>query len=88
MELRRPDSCSTITARLGTGKDAFEHAESGEERFRVKWSAKDGIVEDEILACSQLHRIEARLTHPLVRKLQARFARVSILAIQRSSLDR
>jgi len=56
------------------------HAERGEERFTVEWRADDSVWFD-ILAFSK-PRLPALLARPLARKLQKRFARDAMIAMQ------
>lgn len=58
------------------------HAESGEERFQVEWNRGDGAVWYDVLAVSRPRSIPARLGRPLVRRLQLRFARDQLRAMQ------
>lgn len=57
------------------------HAEQGEERFMVEWLADDSVWYD-IYAFSRPRHPLARLTQPLVRTLQRRFARDSLAAMK------
>ncbi|MGQ0636200.1 MAG: DUF1990 family protein [Planctomycetaceae bacterium] len=59
------------------------HAESGEERFLIEWCGRDDSVWYDILAYSRPRHWLARLGYPLVRNLQARFARESAARMQR-----
>jgi len=58
-----------------------EHAESGEERFLVKWREDDSVWYD-LLAMSRERHLLARLGYPLSRALQAKFRRDSGAAMQ------
>jgi uncharacterized protein (UPF0548 family) len=60
------------------------HAESGEERFTVEWRAADGAVWYDILAFSRPQQLLARLSYPLARRLQRRFAKDSAAAMRRA----
>ncbi len=60
-----------------------EHAESGEERFRVEWNPDEDSVWYDILAFSRPNQLLPRLGYPLVRRLQKRFARDSAAAMVR-----
>jgi uncharacterized protein (UPF0548 family) len=60
-----------------------EHAESGEERFTVRWTQADDEVWYNVLAFSRPHQLLARLGYPLARRLQKRFARDSAAAMLR-----
>lgn len=57
------------------------HAEQGEERFTLEWLADDTVWYD-IYAFSRPRHPLARLTQPLVRTLQKRFARDSLAAMK------
>lgn len=59
-----------------------EHAESGEESFTVEWDRESGVVSYAVLAFSRPNHPLARLGRPVVRRLQARFARDSQWAMQ------
>lgn len=61
-----------------------DHAEQGEERFSVDWSAQDDSVWYNILAFSRPRRWQARIAMPLSRKLQKKFARNSLAAMCQS----
>jgi len=54
-----------------------DHAECGEERFSVEWSAEDDKVFYRILAFSKPKQWQARVARPLARMLQKRFVRES-----------
>ncbi len=54
-----------------------DHAEEGEERFTVEWHGDDDSIWYDILAFSRPHHPLVRLTFPLARRLQKRFARDS-----------
>ncbi len=56
-----------------------DHVECGEERFLIEWLADDSVWYD-ILAFSRPRHPLVRLSSPLARLLQKRFARESILA--------
>jgi uncharacterized protein (UPF0548 family) len=58
-----------------------DHAECGEERFSVEWQPDDSVW-FHILAFSKPRSL-ARLGAPLARRLQKRFAREAMAAIQR-----
>ena len=58
-----------------------DHAEQGEERFSVEWSADDGSVFYDILAFSRPRQWQARVARPLSRALQRKFARDSKAAM-------
>jgi uncharacterized protein (UPF0548 family) len=58
-----------------------EHAETGEERFTVRWSAEDDSVWYEILAISKPRHFLAMLGYPFSRSLQRRFGRDSVAAM-------
>lgn len=61
-----------------------DHAESGEELFLVTRDA-GGTVTYELRADSRPHQWPARLGYPWVRRLQKRFARCSLQAMQRAT---
>lgn len=61
-----------------------DHAECGEERFTVEWHADDSVWYD-IYAFSRPHHLIVRLTFPLARMLQKRFARNSLAAMVMAS---
>lgn len=60
------------------------HAESGEETFRVRFRPETGEVAYEIRAVSRPRAMLARLGHPLVRSLQEGFRRDSTTAMMRA----
>ena len=60
-----------------------DHAESGEERFSVRWS-EDDQVRYEITAYSRPRHWLARLGSPVARRLQRRFGDASLDAMRRS----
>ncbi len=62
-----------------------DHAEQGEERFSIEWTAEDDSVHYDILAFSKPRQPAARIAHPLARKLQRRFAHDSMAAMVRAS---
>jgi uncharacterized protein (UPF0548 family) len=66
----------------GTLKD---HAEQGEERFSIEWSAEDDTVWYDILAFSRPRQWQARIARPAARLLQKRFARDSMAAMKAGS---
>jgi uncharacterized protein (UPF0548 family) len=57
------------------------HVESGEERFLIEWLEDDSVWYD-ILAFSRPRHPLIRLSSPLARMLQKRFARESLLKVQ------
>lgn len=59
------------------------HVEMGEERFLAVWNRSDDVVRYDLLAVSRPNHWAARLTYPLARRLQRRFARESIHAVRR-----
>jgi len=61
-----------------------EHAESGQEQFKVEWQLDDDSVWYDILAYSRPNAILARLGYPIARMLQKRFARDSMEAMRRA----
>jgi len=58
-----------------------EHAESGEEKFTVRWDQTDDSVWYDVLAFSKPNHALARIGYPLTRILQKRFARDSMAAL-------
>jgi uncharacterized protein (UPF0548 family) len=64
-----------------------EHAESGEERFTLEWHEADDAVWYDILAFSRPQQLLPRLGYPFTRKLQRRFARDSVAAMQRGVVE-
>lgn len=61
-----------------------DHPERGEERFLVEWNRADDTVYYHLLAVSQPRHWLVRLGHPYTRWQQARFRRLSGLAMQRA----
>ena len=61
----------------------WDHAEQGEERFTVEYHSADNSVWYDLLAFSRPRRI-ARLGYPISRRLQKRFARESLQAMERA----
>lgn len=61
-----------------------DHAESGEERFTIQWDQNDNSVWYDILAFSRANHPLARIAYPLTRRLQKRFARESVTAMQQA----
>jgi uncharacterized protein (UPF0548 family) len=59
-----------------------DHAEQGEERFSIEWSAEDDSVWYDILAFSRPRQWQARIARPLSRLFQKRFARDSMAAMK------
>jgi uncharacterized protein (UPF0548 family) len=59
------------------------HAESGEEKFTVRWDESDDSVWYEILTLSKPNHPLARIGYPISRILQKRFARDSMVRMQR-----
>lgn len=57
------------------------HAEKGEERFTIEWDRENGAVFYNVLAFSQPAHPLARLGAPFARRLQNRFARDSVRAM-------
>jgi uncharacterized protein (UPF0548 family) len=60
-----------------------DHAERGEERFRVEWHS-DGRVWYDLFAFSRPRHPLARLAYPLARRLQRRFQAESKAAMRRA----
>ncbi len=61
-----------------------DHVEQGEERFMIEWQREDDSVWYDILAFSRPRHPLAKLTLPIVRHLQSRFARDSLAAMRRA----
>lgn len=59
-----------------------DHLARGEERFLVEWHRQDDSVWYDILAFSRPNQFLSRLGHPIVRRLQKRFARGSLAAMR------
>jgi uncharacterized protein (UPF0548 family) len=57
-----------------------DHAERGEERFRIEWRDDDSVWYD-LRAVSRPRHWLARLGYPIVRRLQRTFARDSLAAL-------
>lgn len=57
------------------------HAERGEERFTIEWDRETGAVFYSVLAFSRPAHPLARVGRPLARRLQKRFARDSVRAM-------
>lgn len=60
-----------------------DHVECGEERFMIEWLPDDSVWYD-ILAFSKPRHPLVRLSFPLARLLQKRFARESLLRVKKS----
>lgn len=60
------------------------HSERGEERFRVEWRRDDDSVWFDLLSFAAAHHWLVRLTVPLMRMLQRRFAREAGEALRRA----
>jgi uncharacterized protein (UPF0548 family) len=60
-----------------------EHAEAGEERFRVDWHKKDGSVYYDLMAFSRPAHVLSKVGYPVVRGLQKRFAKESMASMAR-----
>ncbi|MFN0122156.1 MAG: DUF1990 family protein [Blastocatellia bacterium] len=58
------------------------HVERGEERFLIEWNQADDSVWYDLWSFSQPARWFTRLGYPLARRLQRRFARDSMTAMQ------
>ena len=61
-----------------------EHGERGEERFTVEWLREDDSVFYDLYAFSRPNYLIAKLGNPLSRRLQCRFARDSLQAMDRA----
>jgi uncharacterized protein (UPF0548 family) len=83
------NACRVVYVREDARKYSFaygtlqDHAEQGEERFSVEWSAQDDSVSYDILAFSRPRQWQAKLARPLSRTLQRKFARDSMAAMKR-----
>jgi uncharacterized protein (UPF0548 family) len=76
------DESNDEQAQFGFGLGTLEgHAECGEERFLVSWSASDNQVTYSIYAFSRPRHPLAKLGYPITRYLQKRFARDSCQAM-------
>lgn len=62
-----------------------DHAASGEERFTVEWEHEDDSVWYDLLAFSRPAKLPSRAARPYFRRLQKRFARESLRAMQRAT---
>jgi uncharacterized protein (UPF0548 family) len=62
-----------------------DHAETGEERFRIQWNRKNDNVTYDIFAFSRPNHLLAKLGYPLVRRVQKSFGRDSLFAMQKAS---
>jgi uncharacterized protein (UPF0548 family) len=60
-----------------------QHAEAGEERFRVEWHKKSDAVYYDLLAFSKPAHALSRIGYPVVRSLQKRFAKGSMASMVR-----
>jgi uncharacterized protein (UPF0548 family) len=63
------------------------HAECGEEIFKVSLNPQTGVVTYMIRAASRPRAVLAKLGYPVVRSLQARFRRDSAAAMKRAVTD-
>jgi uncharacterized protein (UPF0548 family) len=63
-----------------------DHVECGEERFLIEWLLDDSVWYD-ILAFSKPRHPLVRLSSPMARLLQKRFARESLLVMKSASQD-
>ena len=61
-----------------------DHAERGEERFMIEWSADDSVCYD-IYAFSRPQKALVKLGLPLARRLQKRFGRESLAAMKEAA---
>lgn len=61
------------------------HVLSGEERFCVEWHHEDDSVWYHVCAFSRPGKLLSRLGYPIVRRLQARFAKDSQIAMARAA---
>jgi uncharacterized protein (UPF0548 family) len=64
-----------------------DHVERGEERFLIEWLDDDSVWYD-ILAFSRPHHPLAKLSAPLARRLQKRFARESLIRMKSAADER
>ena len=58
-----------------------DHVECGEERFLIEWRTEDDSVWYDILAFSRPRHPLVRMSFPMARMLQKRFARASLLRV-------
>jgi uncharacterized protein (UPF0548 family) len=58
-----------------------EHAEQGEERFKVEWNRGSNVVSYDILSFSRPGNTAVKFAHPVARWLQKRFLRNSLAAM-------
>jgi uncharacterized protein (UPF0548 family) len=65
-----------------------DHVEAGEERFLIEWDQRDDAVDYDILAFSRPRHWLVRLSYPLARRMQRRFGRDSVVAMERCVRDR
>jgi len=63
-----------------------EHSESGEERFILEWNEDDSVNYD-LFAFSRPNATLAWIALPLARNLQRQFAKQSMAAMVRATLD-
>lgn len=63
------------------------HVERGEERFTIEWHRDDDSVWYDILAFSRPNQFMIRLSRPLARRLQKRFAKDSMKAMTAAVRD-
>lgn len=61
-----------------------DHAETGEERFMIEWDRATDSVTYDILAFSRPQHFLAKLGYPLVRRVQKKFGRDSLAAMQKA----
>ena len=73
------------TARYGFAYGTLPgHVESGEELFQLEWNRVTDEVSFSILAFSRPRHLLARLGYPLTRRMQKRFGRDAVKAMQRA----
>jgi uncharacterized protein (UPF0548 family) len=63
------------------------HEETGEERFLIEWRPEDDSVWYSIVAFSSPQTFLATLGYPYARRMQRRFGRDSLVAMQRAVAD-
>jgi len=72
------------TSRFGFAYGTLpDHVECGEERFMIEWNKEDDSVWYDILAFSRPQQWLVRMTFPLARVLQKRFAQESLQRMRR-----
>jgi uncharacterized protein (UPF0548 family) len=81
--LAREESADGRVVRAGFAYGTLPaHLECGEERFLVEWHRDDDTVWYDLLAFSRPQHPLVRLAYPYARRMQRRFARASLTAMQ------